>query len=614
MALAFKQITDFRSNQEVFAKDLTNRMKILTDKTQQLEQKQAIFSAQQMTTDYRPATSQQDIIVEQTIRNFQHKLNSLSDQLTTFQSNQGHQQYGSDISNLSIKIDNVEKQHQQLYNELSNAKHASAQRNADTKLHLFESEKSQQTTLKSLEKSTQSIINQVNDKINNIDHAIKQDLHNSLNSITSDVDAELKGFSLAAQNLRHDLTMKIDSIHTYSVDRYQSLTSSIQEEKRRMTSLVSQSDTAIKELESFIRQSHKSTEKIIFAEITKREKNSKMINQLDKSIKEICVELDNRLKHYETTTKNNLQTLRKDLKAEIVENFEKLTGKLQNHSDELETLNSLVHNKFNDVTDLCNKNFSNFTDQLRNKLEILQQQLTETEINSAKDHTKLQTCIDNQAISQDQIVENFNAQQETAKLVINKIKAEINDLRSNLRESKSTFETFKKQLVTTEKSLSVKTDFLRQEHTHEIRSFESKIHQLEGRLNGLENIIKIDGKKVNSVWTAVLAEASASSISQKPPSEKQTESHFTDEKGPPRENSVLQSCNSIHLPEVENKAKNFVPGAVNNSVNRWSVDNAYFWMKLLKKWKTYQREFEILDIDSRFSMLGTPNRSVNVEK
>merc|ERR1719230_975133 len=149
-------------------------------------------------------------------------------------------------------------------------------------------------------------------------------------------------------------------------------------------------------MESFIRQSQKATDKIIFAEITKREKNSKMIQQLDKGIKEICVELDTRLKHFEDTTEKSLKKLHADVKKEMSQTFENLSSKILAHDTEFETINSVIGTKLEEVTEICNKNISVFSSQLQEQLETVKSRIADQEINIANENTKILSKIDNQ--------------------------------------------------------------------------------------------------------------------------------------------------------------------------------------------------------------------------
>ena len=385
---------EFRSHQEVFANDLLNRIKLLTDKSHQLEQKQSVLAAQTSTNiAFRPDISSREVLLEQTVKNLEHKVRSLNDQLINLQSTNARYER-PDFSSYDLKMDTLGKNYQNLYSDLNTAKHAYAQAKADTKLALLENDQATKNTLNSLEKSTQSIVNQVNDKIDHLDDELRSELRKSINRLSLELEAQLKDYASANNNLRHDLTMKIDSIHTYSVERYQALNSTISEEKRRITTLLAQNEAAIKEMESFIRQSQKATDKLIFAEITKREKNSKMIQQLDKGIKEICVELDTRLKHFEDTTENSLKKLHADVKKEMAQTFENLSLKILGHDKEFETINSLLGTKFTEVTEICNKNIGVFASQLQEQLETVKTQISDQEISVAKENTKILSRID----------------------------------------------------------------------------------------------------------------------------------------------------------------------------------------------------------------------------
>merc|ERR1711881_653225 len=106
-------------------------------------------------------------------------------------------------------------------------------------------------------------------------------------------------FSSTAGHIRNDLAAKFDMVQARVEDKISGLQTTITQEKQKIAGVLQQSELTTREMERFMKVSNKDFETLLLAEITKREKNSRMVIELDKSVQDICTELDSRLTHNE---------------------------------------------------------------------------------------------------------------------------------------------------------------------------------------------------------------------------------------------------------------------------------------------------------------------------
>lgn len=147
-----------------------------------------------------------------------------------------------------------------------------------------------------------------------------------------------------------------------------------------------------------------------------------------------------------------------------------------------------------------------------------------------------------------------------------------------------------------------------------------QIDSLKERVDNLHDVIRLDGRRVKEVITAVIAESQSDMTSADVTGLEQSEENAS---LTANEIVKVESSNSMMIrvsKSILSQASVRVSKSVSNQekpvskkyfirdadrpfeselkINTWGIYNALLWMKLKNKWRNHRRELDILDIDS----------------
>merc|ERR1712142_1326283 len=124
------------------------------------------------------------------------------------------------------------------------------------------------------------------------------------------------------------------------------------QEKQKIAGVLQQSEMTAREMERFMKVSNKDFESLLLAEITKREKNTRMVHELEKSIRDICDELDSKLEHYGKKQNSIIAKMKTDIKSALIAEHKSITNQIVAHDGELVSLNKLLTKNYDDLNAL----------------------------------------------------------------------------------------------------------------------------------------------------------------------------------------------------------------------------------------------------------------------
>jgi len=402
---------------------------------------------------------------------------------------------------------------------------------------------------------------------------------------------------------------------------------------------------ANREMERLLKINHKDFETLLLAEITKREKNSRMVLELDRSVQDICREIDSRFDHQDKKQLSIISKIKNEIKTALIQEHKAIASQIDSHDNELTSLNSMLTEKYEELTKKYNENyrknheifgkldkemsekfkiFNKFESNLKEastginnideKITEIDGQIIELKELETNDFSKLQTELGNIRVS------TRTAEQQLKS--VNQEIFEINGMMKTFEEEREALENgVQAEFERIDGEKVVRVGF---EEKNEYREMVFQIDSLKERVDNLHDVIRLDGRRVKEVITAVIAESQSDMTSADVTGFEQSEENasLTDTLTG-NEIAKVKSSNSLMIrvsKSILSQESIRVSKSVSNQenpvdrkyfikdtdrhfenevkLNSWGIYNALLWMKLKKKWRNHRRELDILDIDS----------------
>ena len=612
-------------------------MTILNDRLRNVEDKQTYSQVSNNATlqDSQKPRRHEIMLLENNLKTTNEKLLSLQDQLSAVQEQMNKNlSSNSTINDHANKFLNFERQMVKVERTLDETRQHLSEISSKNRLEKLEREQENSQILKSFENSLATTVNSIQDQIHNNENNIKAQLTSRILQIEENTIDRLEGFSTAAGKIRNDIKSQFSELLSKFEERIYKLQSTVNNEKTKMGRILSQQELASKEIERIVKIGQKEFETLLFAEITKREKNTKMVHELDKSVQEICLELDTKMVHYEKRAHTTLSKMSQELKSNLALEHKTVMKQLVNHDKELTNLNDLISEKYEKLTDFCNNTYTEFDTMINNFETEMDKKFSEkskilenltSQVNEQHKETDVRVHSTEDKISK--------LEEDILPSNIERLLSDINRLKSTSRHHKSDFNELLSKVKTIENVSKLSSEKIAKKANIANDKNEvllQKMANLEGKVSSIENLIKIDGKRVKSVWTAVVAESDTTCTNETVTEQTTGNTTATITSAPSQVTASIEVSNfdsveqekqvqsqitrlkSARLADIEKNDEDLICEDVNSLVNlnRQSCDtifslsknifipdsmylskmqkytfyNVMFWMKIKRKW------------------------------
>lgn len=640
ISLSLQQLQELKSTYDVSQLDNQRQFKILLDRCRNIEEHSSQTIAH---NSVQPMTLGSSPFLEQSVRDLQTRTKTLGEQLNSLQSVSSSVSpiVKNDIFQLNQRLDQLYKSTNQNQRELDNVKQSVNENSAKSKIEKMEIEQNSGMNLKQFEQQVMAVVNNIENQNQNHEQLLKRDVTHKILDMEQSLGMKIEEVSSGANQAKHEMINRLDLDRIKLEEKIGNLQNTITIEKHQISSVLQQNEVANREMERLLKINYKDFETLLLAEITKREKNSRMVLELDRSVQDICREIDSRFDHQDKKQLSIISKIKNEIKTALIQEHKAIASQIDSHDNELTSLNSMLTEKYEELTKKYNENyrknheiFGKFDKEMSEKFKIFHKfesnlkeastginnidekiteidgQIIELKELETNDFSKLQTELGNIRVS------TRTAEQQLKS--VNQEIFEINGMMKNFEEEREALENGVQaefERIDAEKVVSVGF-----EEKNEYKEMVFQIDSLKERVDNLHDVIRLDGRRVKEVITAVIAESQSDMTSADVTGLEQSEENAS---LTGNEIVKVESSNSMMIrvsKSILSQASVRVSKSVSNQekpvrkkyfirdadrpfeselkINTWGIYNALLWMKLKNKWRNHRRELDILDIDS----------------
>lgn len=510
-----KILNDIKGDSTVKEGNLARRFQQLEERCRNIEDRQTTQLSSLISTkdDTSKVSHHQIILLEQTIQSANDKIRSLTDQLTNIQNEVHAKQNSSSISvyELANKIEQLENFNGDFDRKIDNLKGKIEANVNRQSINQAEYDKNADSSFKNYEYALSNAINILQDRMTQAEQLSRQEMMSRVLSIEQGIINRIEAFTTAAQKIKIDITQQFSKLQGKLEDKVSKLENSFSKEKLAIATALQQNECVSKEMEKVLRLSNKEIENIIFKEISKRERNSKMIYELEKSVQDICHELDTKMTVFESKCNEMVKRAKSELSDNLMKEHKIVISQLTSHDNDIASLGSLLDSKCEKLSDYCNSTchqfeqlMSTFTSDLEQNLKDKIKSLESNQNKLNSDQNKLQQGM----ASNQEKIEKFqiNMPQNIEKLTL-----DINRLKNMNRDNLNNYSTLGGRVKKFETSIKLANAKNSKDVNSKTFKLQDRLRSIEQKVGQIENVMQIDGKRIKSIWTAVVAESSGKS-------------------------------------------------------------------------------------------------------
>jgi len=267
---------------------------------------------------------------------------------------------GNNSQQVNIKLNALECLHRSLAQYVSSQLESVNQKNKDTQKTLKEEIKENENILENMSEEfkmnltkQESLLSEANSKLNHVENDLK----------THEIKSNQV---IRAMNIQ--IEKRLDLIKNTIRDVLQSVQEKIKNEAFKQSTLVKNIEERVDTIGSRLTNERKSVEKVLLAEIKKREELSEETTEnflsLNEDLKKDISKIDNQLEIAFFQLKNN----KKDVSKEIQSSIEKVDDKIATNREENDRKYSLLTSTIFKLEDSIGSKFSQLESNLRNEL------------------------------------------------------------------------------------------------------------------------------------------------------------------------------------------------------------------------------------------------------